>query len=72
MISILYIIIGILLIGFAALLYFLFDLKRKTEKPIDNEPMKLMMEWMKEIKSDTEATRESTNRNIAETNKQIN
>src|SRR3989338_2359996 len=72
MITTLYIILGILLIGFAVLLYFLLDLKRKTEKPADNEPMRLMMEWMKEIKSDTETTRESTNRNIAETNKQIN
>lgn len=69
---ILYIVIAILLLGFGVLLYFLLDLKRKTEQPVESDHMKLMMEWMREIKNDTEATRESMNRNILETNKQIN
>ena len=68
----LYAIIAILLAGFGLLFYFLVDLKRKSEKPLEDQSLKVMMEWMKEIKSGTEATRESMQKNIQETNKAIN
>jgi DNA recombination protein RmuC len=69
--SFLYIIIAILLLGFGVLLYFVIDLKKKTEKPQDDPNLKVMMEWMKEIKAGTEATREGMQKSIDQTNKAI-
>jgi DNA recombination protein RmuC len=66
-----YIAIIILLAGFGVLLYLLIDLKKKTEKPQDDQGMKVMMEWMKEIKQGTEATREGMQKTIDQTNKAI-
>src|SRR3989344_2623358 len=70
--SFLYIIIAILLAGFGVLLYFLKELKKRAEKPQDDASLKVMMEWMKEIKSGTEQTREGMQKSINETNKAIN
>jgi DNA recombination protein RmuC len=70
--SYLYIIIAILLAGFGVLIYFLIDLKKKGEKPTDDSSLKVMMEWMKEIKAGTEATREGMQKSIDQTNKAIN
>ncbi len=70
--SSIYIILTIVVAGFGLLFYLLIDLKRKTEKPIDSEPLKLMMEWMKDIKADIALDREMTQKNIHETNRQIN
>ncbi len=70
--QILYIIIGIFIIGFSALLYFLVGLKKRTEKPSDDQSLKIMMEWMKEIKQGTEQTREGMQKSIDQTNKAIN
>jgi DNA recombination protein RmuC len=70
--QILYIILGLFLAGFAVLIYFLLDLKKKAEKPADDQSLKIMMEWMKEIKQGTENTREGMQRSIDETNKAIN
>lgn len=69
---ILYAVIAILLVGFGALLYLLMELKKKTELPKDDASMKVMMEWMKEIKQGTEKTREGMQQSINETNKAIN
>jgi DNA recombination protein RmuC len=69
---ILYIIILVLLVGFSLLFYFLLDLKKKAEKPTEDGSLKVMMEWMKDIKSGTEATREGMQKSINETNKAIN
>ncbi len=68
----LYIIIAILLAGFGILLYLLFSLKKQTEKPVDDSGMKIMMEWMKDMKQSTENTREGMQKSIDETNKAIN
>jgi len=53
-------------------LYFLVDLKKKSEKPTEDGSLKVMMEWMKDIKSGTEQTREGMQKSIDETNKAIN
>lgn len=68
----LYAIIAILVAGFGVLLYLLLDLKRRTEKPTDDSSLKVMMEWMKDIKAGTEATREGMQKSIDETQKVIN
>ncbi len=70
--SFLYTIIGLLILGFGVLLYFLLDLKKKSDKPTDDASLKVMMEWMKEIKQGTEATREGMQKSIDQTNKAIN
>jgi DNA recombination protein RmuC len=70
--TILYIIILVLLGGFGVLFYFLIDLKKKSEKPVDDQGMKVMMEWMKEIKQGTDQTRVGMQKSIDETNKAIN
>jgi len=70
--SIFYIIIVVLVAGFGILLYLLMDLKKKSEKPTDDNSMKVMMEWMKDIKQGTEQTREGMQKSINETNQAIN
>lgn len=70
--QILYGIIVLFIAGFGVLLYLLMDLKRKAEKPTDDQSMKVMMEWMKDIKQGTEQTREGMQKSINETNKAIN
>lgn len=70
--SVLYIIIAIFLVGFGVLLYLLLALKKQSQKSADEGGMKVMMEWMKEIKQGTEQTREGMQKSIDETNKAIN
>ena len=70
--AILYAIIAILLAGFAVLFYFIHSLKSQAEKPQDDAGLKVMMEWMKEIKQSTDKTRETMDQRIHETNKAIN
>jgi len=69
---VIYTIIGILVVGFGALFYLVIDMKRKSEEPKDDSAMKVMMEWMKEIKTGTDATREGMQKSINETNQAIN
>jgi DNA recombination protein RmuC len=70
--TVLYIIIALLLAGFGVLLYLLIDLKKRTTQPTDDASMKVMMEWMRDIKQGTDTTREQVQKNINETNKAIN
>ena len=70
--SFLYILIAILIAGFGVLLKMLYDLRQKSISSENDQSMKVMMEWMKEIKTGTEATREGMQKSINETNKAIN
>lgn len=70
--TILYVLIGILIVGFGVLLKMLYDMRKKAESPEQDQSLKIMMEWMKEIKSGTDATREGMQKSINETNKAIN
>jgi DNA recombination protein RmuC len=72
MTTVLYIIIALLLAGFGILLYMLLAMKRAAEKPQDNESLKVMMEWMRDIKAGTEATKDQMEKSISATNKDIN
>jgi DNA recombination protein RmuC len=67
-----YLIFGVVVLGLAVLVYLVIDLKRKGSQPQDNEPLKVMMEWMRDIKTGTDATRETVQKSIDETNKTIN
>jgi DNA recombination protein RmuC len=70
--TVFYVIIALLVAGFGILLYLLLDMKRRASQPQDNDSLKVMMEWMKDIKEGSERTREGVERNIQETNKTIN
>ncbi|MBI3952755.1 MAG: DNA recombination protein RmuC [Candidatus Doudnabacteria bacterium] len=60
----------VLVAGFAILLYL--QLRRKEEPKKNDEALKVMMEWMKQIKEGTESTKLTVEREIKETNKSIN
>jgi DNA recombination protein RmuC len=64
-----YIILGVITAGFAALFYYL---NETVQAPADNEALKVMMEWMKDIKQGTEMSKQSTEQNIKDLNKAIN
>jgi len=65
----LFIILAVILVGFGAVLYFI---KTLLTKPKDDDALKVMMEWMKEIKAGTESTKQTMEKEIKETNKSIN
>ena len=56
--------------GFAVLAYLQF--RKKDDKKDDNEALKVMMEWMKEIRQSTDNSKQSTEQNIKDLNKAIN
>ncbi len=68
----LYIFSTIIFLGFAALVFFLLNLKKSLEKPQEDQAQKIMMEWMREMKQSTESTREGMQKTLDETQKAIN
>ncbi|HVY67557.1 MAG TPA: DNA recombination protein RmuC [Patescibacteria group bacterium] len=70
--TILSVILALFVIGFGIVFWLLLDLKHKTEKPPEDTSIKLIMDWMQEIKQDVKQDRDQTQKNIHETNKQIN
>lgn len=67
-----YALFAVLGLGIVVLLFMLFGLKKKLETPQESESLRVMADWMRQMKNDTEASRHAMDRNIAETNKQIN
>src|SRR3989338_5877722 len=55
--------------GFGILAFLQF---RKKEEPKDSESLRIMLEWMKEIKQETVSSKERTEVNIKDLNKAIN
>lgn len=64
--------IVVLVLVFGVLFYFALDLKKQREKPQDDASLKIMTEWMKEIKQGTDQTRIGMQKSIDQTNKDIN
>lgn len=60
----------VVIVGFGILVYLQF--RKKEEPKKEDDSLKVMMEWMKEIKQGTEATRVGMQKSIDETNKAIN
>ena len=56
--------IVVLVLVFGVLFYFALDLKKQREKPQDDASLKIMMEWMKEIKQGTDQTRMGMQKSI--------
>jgi DNA recombination protein RmuC len=69
---VIYAILAILAVGIIVLVVMLLGLRKRLESPKDSESIKVMADWMREIKRDTETSRQAMDKNIAETNKQIN
>ncbi len=67
----LYIIIAVLALGMGILIYLVLAMKKTAEKPQDDS-MKIMLEWMKDMKQSTENTREGMQKSIDETQRAIN
>lgn len=64
-----YIILVVVIAGFVAVV---FAFKHIVGKPKDEDVMKVMMEWMKDIKQGTENSKQITEQNIKDLNKAIN
>lgn len=64
-----YLILGVLIAGFAAVFYYL---KTSANKPQDNESMRVMTEWMKSLKDDTDSSRKEIQQSIQKTNEDLN
>jgi DNA recombination protein RmuC len=69
---ILYILIAVLLAGFGLVFYFLLKLQKSQSKPQDDQSMKIMMEWMKQMKEGTDQTRQEIQKGMDGTSKAIN
>jgi DNA recombination protein RmuC len=67
-----YILFGIVIAGFGLVFYFLAKMQKDSSKPQDDQSLKLMMEWMKQIKEGTDLTRLEMQKSIDTTNKSIN
>ncbi len=65
-----YLILIVIVLGFAGLAYLQF--RRKEEPKKDDEALKVMMEWMKEMKQETVSSKQQTDTNIKDLNKAIN
>lgn len=70
--TLIYIVIAISALLLISVVYLILTLRKKPSESNDNEAMKLMVEWLKDIKSDIAQDRDLTQKNIHETNKQIN
>ncbi len=72
--TVFYIIIAILVFGFAAVFYFMVKMQKASQmqKPQDDPALKVMMEWMKQMKDSTEQTRQEIQKGMDNGNKSIN
>lgn len=67
-----YVIFAILGIGVVLLVVLVLNMRKRLENPQDSESIKIMADWMREMKRDMEGSRRAMDQNIAETNRQIN
>lgn len=68
----LYILVGVVALGFAGLFIYILRIQKQLVQPKDDQSLKLMMEWMKQIKEGTDLTRQEMQKSIDTTNKSIN
>lgn len=64
--TIFFVIIGLLLVGFAVLLYVVLDLRRKTEKPADDASMRLLLSQMNELTKVVDHKMSETKRDVTD------
>src|SRR3989338_8497448 len=64
------VIVIVMIVGFAVLAFLQF--RKKEPVKDDSEALKVMMEWMKDIKQGTDNSKQTTDQNIKDLNKAIN
>lgn len=67
-----YVILAVLGLGVIVLVVLLLAMRKQLDNPQDSESIKIMADWMREMKRDIEGSRRAMDQNIAETNRQIN
>src|SRR5579862_4002129 len=72
MIALIYILIAVVIIGFGAALFYISRLQKHLAAPKSDDSMKMMAEWMKQIKEGSDLTRQEMQKSIDTTNKSIN
>ncbi len=71
--SLLIVLVVILIVGVIAILFYLAQIRKMQNKPEDeSQALKVMVEWMKEIKVSTDQNRVEIQKNIDKTNVNIN
>src|SRR5438270_1274859 len=68
----LYILIAVVIVGFAAVFYYLSKLRSAGAEKQDDQALKVMMEWMKQMKDNTDQTRQEIQKGMDSTSKSIN
>jgi DNA recombination protein RmuC len=66
------VVVLIVMVAGFGILFYLQTRKKKEEPEKENEALKVMMEWMKEIKHETVSSKQRTEDNIKELNKAVN
>jgi DNA recombination protein RmuC len=61
-----------MMLGFAGMFWYISKLTKKEPEVKDDQSIKVMMEWMKQIKEGTDQTRQEMQKSINTTNKEIN
>lgn len=67
-----FILLAIIVLGFAALAFFILRINKQKPSQDNENSLKLMMEWMKQIKEGTDLTRQEMQKSISSTNREIN
>lgn len=68
-----YILAGILLLCFGGIFYYLSRIQKSTtQRQTDDQALKVMMEWMKQIKDSADSTRQEIQKNMDSTSKTMN
>lgn len=64
--------IALFIIGFGGVFYYLSRLSQSAQKPDQDQTLKVIMEWMKQLKEDTDLSRLEIHRNMDNTSKSLN
>ncbi|MES2288008.1 MAG: hypothetical protein V4547_20135, partial [Bacteroidota bacterium] len=68
----LYILIAIIILGFAAMAFFIKRLQKPTAPVADDPTMKLVLEFLKQVKDESSQTRQEIQKGMDNSNKAIN
>jgi DNA recombination protein RmuC len=70
--NVLYILIAIIVIGFVAVFYYLSKMQSAGKSANEDQGLTVIMEWMKQMKDNTDQTRQEIQKGMDSTNKAIN
>lgn len=70
--NLLILLIAVVILGFAGMFFYILQLSKKLQQPKDDQSMKVMMEWMKQLKEGTDQTRQEIQKGMDMSNRAIN